>query len=169
MDFKITEQIQLVAIKDLSGLKGNPRLIKDEKYKSLLKSIKTDPDFLKVRPLLAYRKGQELIVYAGNQRLRACTELGFKEVPCIISENIDEETLKKRVLLDNIEFGDWDMDILKEEYTFDEIKLYDLPNLSDIKIDDFNGTIKDIPDAFDVIVPEVVSCPHCHKDFRLIR
>lgn len=97
-----------VKIDRLQPAAWNPRSIKDERFKKLCESIKSDPDFLELRPILATKDGT---IYAGNMRYRACKHLGYTEVPCIITD-IDETLAKTRAIKDNNEFGEWDNEIL---------------------------------------------------------
>jgi len=96
--------MKLVPIKSLKPASWNPRLIKDEHFKSLCKSIKNDPEFMELRPILATKDGT---IYAGNMRYRACQELGWKEVPAIFTD-IDDIKAKERAVKDNNGFGEWD-------------------------------------------------------------
>ena len=90
----------------------NPRLIRDEEFKDLCKSIKEDPAFFEARPIL-YNK--EFVVFAGNQRLKAAIELGLKEVPAILMD-IPEKQQEKIMVKDNRQSGTWDFDILANEF-----------------------------------------------------
>ena len=125
----MTTQIQ---INKLTLLENNPRVISEEAFKQLLNSIQADPHFLEDRPILAYPQDGKLIVYAGNQRLRACMQLGWEEVPVRIAEDVDIDTIRRRILLDNIEFGKWDKETLANNYDIEELKLYDLPEINQI-------------------------------------
>ena len=74
-----------------------------------------------MRPCLVNSIDGKLIIYAGNQRARAAKKIGFKEVPCIVVENLDEETMKKRVVLDNLHHGEFDYDILACDYEIEDL------------------------------------------------
>lgn len=91
----------------------NPRQITNEKLKALQESIKGDPDFLRLRPILINtRQGREGIIYAGNQRLLATRGLGHTEV-YVMLDNIDEATEKARNIKDNVHQGEWVMETLQ--------------------------------------------------------
>ena len=68
----------------IEGLPKNPRIIKDENYKKLLKSIKDNPEMTSLREILVFPHNEEYVVIGGNMRLKALMELGYKEVPCKI-------------------------------------------------------------------------------------
>tara|TARA_R100001443_G_scaffold16126_2_gene25946 strand:+ start:1529 stop:2119 length:591 start_codon:yes stop_codon:yes gene_type:complete len=106
--------------KKISQLKkhpNNPRIIKDEKYKKLLESLKGFPEMLTARPLVCNKKLQ---VIGGNQRLSALKELKVKEIGVVIVD-WSEEKQKEFMIKDNAKFGDWDWDALANEW--DSVKL----------------------------------------------
>lgn len=109
-------EIVKVKISTLSLLESNPRKISKDQMDKLCKSIKRDPEFLSSRPILVHKKENVLHVYAGNQRVRAAKLLKWKEIPCIIEENIPEDILKERIIKDNKQFGEFDFDMLANEY-----------------------------------------------------
>lgn len=82
----------------------NPRTIKDKRFKALCKSLTSDPAFMELRPVLATKDGR---IYAGNMRYRAAKELGWKEIPAIITD-IPETLAKERAVKDNNQFGEWE-------------------------------------------------------------
>ena len=108
-DFK-TETISLNEIKNNPN---NPRLVKDVKFKKLVKSIKEFPEMLKIRPIVV---NKDMIVLGGNMRLKACKEAGLKEVPIIRAENLTEEQQREFIIKDNVGFGEWDWDLLANEW-----------------------------------------------------
>lgn len=130
-------QTQLVKIKDLKnntgqiiGLPKNPRILKDDKFLKLKKSIEDDPEMLNLREVIAYDNNGELIVICGNMRLKALTELGIKEVPTkILPSNTTVEKLKAYTIKDNVSFGDHDWDLLANEWDVNELNDWgiDLP------------------------------------------
>jgi len=114
-------QVTYVKISRLKPYDRNPRHIAQQDFEKLKQDIQDDPDFFHDRPCLVNEANGELTVYAGNQRLRAAKSLGLKQVPCIIRKDLDEETMRRRVVKDNLHRGDWDYDILANE--FDAIDL----------------------------------------------
>lgn len=107
----------------IEGLPPNPRLIKDEKFKKLVKSIQDLPEMTEARDLLVYPHGGEYIVIGGNMRLRAYQELGWKEVPCcILPEDISVDKLKQFIIKDNLPYGDDDWDALANEWDSAELE-----------------------------------------------
>ncbi len=113
--------IELIKVKDLNLLENNPRKITESQFKKLTKSLKEDPDFFNLRPCLVNKSKGILTVYAGNQRLRVAIKLGWKEVPCIIQENLTETQMRSRIVKDNVQMGENDWDLLGSMYDVDEL------------------------------------------------
>lgn len=113
-------KIENIQIKKLKLLESNPRRITKEQMDKLCRSIESDPNFLQCRPVLVNCIQVDdmpiMHVYAGNQRVRAAKKLGHKEIPCLVEYDLDEDTVKKRIILDNKTFGEFDFDILANEY-----------------------------------------------------
>ena len=124
-------EIIKIKISKIKPLEGNPRVIKNAKFGQLVKSIIDFPEMLEKRPLIVRTKGDNYEVLGGNMRLKACKEAGIKEVSCIIVDEWSEEKQKEFIIKDNLGFGEWDYDILANQW--DEVKLIewglDLPSL----------------------------------------
>lgn len=105
--------IQTVKTKDIIANENNPRVIKDDKFKKLVQSIKDFPQMLQLRPIVV---NDEMIVLGGNMRLRAVQEVGLKEVPIIKASDLTEEQQKEFIIKDNVGFGEWDWDVLANEW-----------------------------------------------------
>lgn len=104
-------------------LPGNPRFIKDEKYKRLLNSMR-EGDLTGVLPVKVYQYDGKWVVLGGNMRIRAMKELGINDVSCIvIPAETDTATLRKIVLLDNSTFGDWDWDLLANDWDMEDLEM----------------------------------------------
>lgn len=101
---------------DISKVKlneNNPRLIKDDKFKKLVTSIKEFPEMLKIRPIVV---DENLVALGGNMRLMACKEIGLKEVPIIRANELSEEQKREFIIKDNVGFGQWNYDKLANEW-----------------------------------------------------
>lgn len=106
----------------LKGNPANPRVLRDDKFAKLKKSIEEFPDMLNKRPIVAVTdKDGKLMVLGGNMRLRACQELGLKEVPVILADEWTEEQRREFIVKDNVAFGDWDWDALANEWDAGEL------------------------------------------------
>ena len=114
----------------IEGLPANPRLIKDGRFKKLMKSIQDLPEMTEARDLLVYPYEGGYIVIGGNMRLRAYQELGWKEVPCcVLPDNMPVDKLREMVIQDNNPFGETDWNMIANEWDVEELKDWgvDLP------------------------------------------
>ena len=105
-------------IKQIKPNTNNPRVIKGDKFKKLVQSIKDFPEMLKLRPIVI---DEDNVVLGGNMRLRACTEAGLTDVPVKVAKGLTEDQKKEFIVKDNVGFGEWDWDILANEW--DAVKL----------------------------------------------
>jgi DNA modification methylase len=109
--------MQKVAITKVKPNPRNPRIIKDNKFKQLVKSIKEFPEMLEKRPIVCVTDADgKYIVLGGNMRLKALNELKYKEVPIILADDWSEEQRDQFLIADNVNFGTWDWDILANEW-----------------------------------------------------
>lgn len=145
-------QITFIPIKKLKLNEKNPRKIDKDQFEKLCKNIENDPEYFNMRPCLVNETKEGMIIYAGNQRLRAAKKLGKKDVPCIVTNDIDPELLKKRVVLDNIHHGEHDYDILSSLYEAHE--LIDLGMLEkDLHLDAATLIEGDAEDESEILEP----------------
>lgn len=111
---------EIIDIHKVKLNENNPRLIKDDKFKKLVTSIKEFPQMLKIRPIVV---DENLVALGGNMRLMACKELGLKEVPIIRANELTEEQKREFIIKDNVGFGQWDYDKLANEWD-EQLLLY---------------------------------------------
>jgi len=104
---------QQVKISKVKGNPNNPRIIKNDKFKKLVKSIQEFPEMLKLRPIVV---DEEMIVLGGNMRLKASKDAGLKEVWIEVAEGLTEEQKKEFIVKDNVGFGEWEWDMLANEW-----------------------------------------------------
>ena len=105
-------------INELKSNENNPRIIKDSKFKKLVKSIKDFPEMLELRPIVI---DEDNIILGGNMRYRACIEAGLKEVPVKIAKGLTAEQKQEFIVKDNVGFGEWDWAMLGNEWDSVEI------------------------------------------------
>ena len=105
-------------ITEIKSNPNNPRLIKDHKFKQLVKSIHDFPQMLELRPIVI---DENNMVLGGNMRLKACLEAGLTDVPVIHANNLSEEKKKEFIVKDNISFGEHDWDTLANEWNIIEL------------------------------------------------
>jgi hypothetical protein len=102
--------MEIVKLSEVKLNPNNPRLIKDDKFKKLVQSIKDFPEMLNIRPIVV---NQDMIILGGNMRYKACKEAGLKEIPVIVTD-LTEEQQKEFLIKDNVSGGEWDWDLLNE-------------------------------------------------------
>ena len=124
--------MELVKITQVRPNENNPRFIKDYKFKKLVTSIKEFPEMLKLRPIVV---NSDMVVLGGNMRLKACKEAGLKEVWILKAEELTEAQQREFIVKDNVGFGDWDWDILANEWDVDLLEDWGLDLPIDDKID----------------------------------
>lgn len=122
--------IEWVKTKDIIPNTENPRVIKDDKFKKLVQSIKDFPEMLEIRPIVV---NSEMMILGGNMRLKAIQEIGIKEIPIIKAENLTEQQQREFLIKDNVGFGEWDWDALANDWDYKELVDWalDVPKMLD--------------------------------------
>lgn len=115
----MTETIQVCLLDfnkgQLTGLPKNPRFFRDYRFEAMKKSIQDSPEMLELRELIIfpYNDGRYIVV-CGNLRLRACKELGYKELPCkVLAPDTPVKKLREYATKDNVNFGENDLDVME--------------------------------------------------------
>jgi hypothetical protein len=114
--------MQVVKISEVKLNPNNPRLIKDDKFKKLVQSIKDFPEMLNIRPIVV---NQDMIILGGNMRYKACKEAGLKEIP-IIKTDLTEEQQREFLIKDNTSGGEWDWEVLANEWDSEQLEEWGL-------------------------------------------
>jgi len=117
---------EFISINEVKTNPNNPRTIKDEKFKKLVKSINDFPKMLELRPIIV---NDDMIVLGGNMRLKACKEAGLKKIPVIKASDLTPEQQKEFIIKDNIGYGDWDWDLIEIEFPEAEEWGLDIPTI----------------------------------------
>ncbi len=145
---------KLVNIASVKENPDNPRFIKDAKFKKLVKSIKAFPEMLEKRPIVV---DEDMIVLGGNMRLKACKSAGLFEVWVDIAEGWTSEQKREFIVKDNVGFGEWDWDILANEWDVAELDEWGLDLPKDI--DEIQET-SDIDDYGEVEFSDEILLEH---------
>ena len=111
-------KIEKININQIKNNPDNPRIIKDDKFKKLVKSIKEFPKMLEIRPIVI---DDDWMILWWNMRLRACKEARLTEVYIIRASELTEEQKKEFIIKDNSNFWDWDFELLKENWNEEEL------------------------------------------------
>ena len=133
-----------IKISEIKLNPNNPRLIKDDKFKKLVKSIQEFPEMLDIRPIVV---NSDMIILGGNMRFKACKEAGLKEIPVIIADNLTEEQQREFLIKDNTSGGEWDFEMLANEWDVEQLEEWglDIPSFETDEVleaeeDDFDAT-----------------------------
>ena len=110
--------IQNVPINTVKANPNNPRIIKDDKFAKLVKSINEFPQMLNLRPIVI---NDDMVVLGGNMRLKACKEAGLKEIPIIKASELTEQQQKEFIVKDNVGFGEWDWEDLANNWDSEQL------------------------------------------------
>jgi hypothetical protein len=125
-------QAELVKLSEIKPNTSNPRTIKDVKFKQLVQSIKDFPEMLQLRPIVV---DEEMVILGGNMRFAACKDAGLSEVYIIKATALTEQQKQEFIIKDNVGFGEWDWDILANEWNTDDLLNWglELPFFDDSK------------------------------------
>ena len=145
--------ITTAKISEVKANPNNPRIIKDDKFKKLVQSIKDFPEMLNLRPIVV---NGDMVVLGGNMRLKACKEAGLKEVPIIKAEDLTEDQQREFIIKDNVGFGEWDWDEIANNWDAEQLDEWglDVPILKD-GIDD---ELKDLSSTIDNLYRIEIVC-----------
>jgi ParB-like chromosome segregation protein Spo0J len=137
--------METVKINEIKLNPNNPRIIKDDKFKKLVQSIKDFPEMLDIRPIVV---NKDMIILGGNMRYKACKEAGLKEIPVIITD-LTEAQQREFLIKDNTSGGEWDWEILNNEWNTEQLQEWglDLPDFkinNDEDLKDLSSTINNL-------------------------
>lgn len=144
--------MQVVKISEVKLNPNNPRIIKDDKFKKLVQSVKDFPEMLNIRPIVV---NQDMIILGGNMRFKACKEAGLKEVPIIIAD-LTEAQQKEFLIKDNTSGGEWDWEVLTNEWDTEQLEAWGL----DLPVFDINqeNEIKDLSSTIESLYRIEIIC-----------
>lgn len=174
------EMNQRVHIEAIKKNPNNPRIIKDDKFKKLVTSVKDFPQMLDIRPIVV---NSDMVILGGNMRYAACKAAGMTEVPVIVADNLTEAQQREFVIKDNVSGGEWDWEMLANEWDAETLDAWGLDVggvvISDEDIDD-NFSLKDeekapfqqmafvLSDEQHAVISEIIGKAKKHPCFDLI-
>lgn len=123
----------------IPGVPKNPRFIKDEKYRQLIKSLEADPDFLGVREIVVFPYNGKKVIVGGTMRYHALKELGYVDsIVKILRPDTPADKIRRFILKDNAAFGEYDWEAIANEWDAVEVVDcgIDVPELDKVKTDD---------------------------------
>ena len=171
--FKIM-QSKKVKISEVKSNPNNPRQIKDDKFAKLVQSIKDFPEMLDIRPIVV---NADMVVLGGNMRFKACKEAGLKEVPIIVAENLTDEQQKEFIIKDNVSGGEWDWDMLANEWEVEQLNewgldVWEKPSEVDYSIldeEDLSGQLEDMASGVKKAIQIEFEAEHYEEAYALVK
>jgi len=143
-------------INEIKPNPNNPRIIKDIKFKQLVKSIQDFPQMLELRPIVI---DENNMVLGGNMRLKACIEAGLTDVPVIHANNLSEAQKKEFIVKDNVGYGEWDWDDLANNWDAQELTDWglDIPNfdVNNLEAEEDNFAVPDGGTETDIVLGDL--------------
>ena len=166
--------MQLINIQEVKPNENNPRFIKDYKFKKLVKSIKEFPEMLKLRPIVV---NSDMVVLGGNMRLKACKEAGLKEVWVLKADDLTEKQQREFIVKDNVGFGEWDWDVLGNEWNTQQLEDWGLEvwqpeedvDYSILDDEDFSSDLEDMKNGVKKAIQIPFELEHYEEAFELVK
>ena len=165
---------EIVKISEVKNNPNNPRVIKDDKFAKLVNSIKEFPKMLEIRPIVV---NDDMIVLGGNMRLKACKEAGLKEVPIIKASELTEEEQRQFIIKDNVSGGEWDWEMLANEWDSEQLEDWglDVPNFAtdvDYSIlddEDVSSQLEDMTNGVKKAIQIEFEAEHYEEAYELVK
>ena len=136
---------QILSVKKIKPNPDNPRIVKDDKFAKLVKSIKDFPQMMELRPIVV---DSDMVILGGNMRYKACVDAGMKDVPVVVASDLTDEQKREFIIKDNLGYGEWDWETLCSEWDADLLQDWGLSveRIDEIeKFDDFTINSDDKP------------------------
>ena len=167
-------KIEKVKLSKIKSNPDNPRIIKDDKFFMLVKSIKDFPEMLDIRPIVV---NKDMMVLGGNMRLKACLEAGMSEVPIIVADNLTEEQQKEFLIKDNVSGGQFDWDALANTWDSElllewGLEVFQIASDVDYSIlddDDVSEQLKDMTNGVKKAIQIEFEAEHYEEAYQLVK
>lgn len=167
-------KIEKVKVSAIKSNPKNPRLIKDDKFFKLVKSVKEFPQMLELRPIVV---NEDMMVLGGNMRLKACIEAGYKEVTIVKAKDLTPEQQNEFIIKDNVGFGEWDWDMLANEWSSEDLTEWGLDvwqqsaevDYSILDEEDVSDQLKDMTDGVKKAIQIEFEAEHYDEAYQLVK
>jgi hypothetical protein len=167
-------KIEKVKVSAIKNNPKNPRLIKDDKFFKLVKSVKEFPQMLELRPIVV---NEDMIVLGGNMRLKACIEAGYKEVTIVKAKDLTPEQQNEFIIKDNVGFGEWDWDMLANEWNSEDLTEWGLDvwqqsaevDYSILDEEDVSEQLEQMTDGVKKAIQIEFEAEHYNEAFELVK
>jgi len=165
---------QKVNVATLKTNETNPRYIKDSKFKKLVKSIKEFPEMMEKRPIVV---DENMVILGGNMRYEAAKAAGLFEVWIDVAEGWSEEKKREFIVKDNVGFGEWDWDILGNDWDNETLTEWGLDvwnpddevDYSILDDEDFGSELEDLQNGVKKAIQIPFELEHYEEAFELVK
>jgi hypothetical protein len=170
--------MEIVKIEAIKANSKNPRVIKDDKFRKLVQSIREFPDMLNKRPLICFTDVDgKYVVLGGNMRLKAAQEIGLKEMPIILADDWTQEQKDEFLIKDNVGFGEWNWDDLANEWDAEKLTDWGLdvwqsePDIdySILDDDDISEQLEDMTNGVKKAIQIEFEAEHYESAYELVK
>ncbi len=163
-----------VEINKIKPNPSNPRLIKDDKFKKLVESIRSFPEMLELRPVVV---NADMMILGGNMRWKAAKEAGMKKISVIIGSNLTPEQQREFIIKDNVSGGEWDWEMLAQEWNADELEDWGLdtpkfaedPDYSILDDEDLSDQLSDMAGGVKKSIQIEFEQEHYEEAYALVK
>lgn len=147
-------EVKVMRLDELVHNEKNPRYIKSKKHRELMESLKEFPEMKLLREIVV---DENNLILAGDKRCFALEELGYAEVTVKQVFNLSEEKKEEFIAKDNVHHGDWDTDVIANQWDADKLKGWGVPDFKTPGGNDGEKSYKN----------HEVTCPNCGEHFEL--
>ena len=171
----------MMKVSKLKANPSNPRVIKDEKFKKLVKSLQEFPEMMEKRPMVCVTDVDGRIYpLGGNMRLRAIQEIGMKEIPdawVMMADDWTEDKRREFTIKDNVGFGEWEWDQLANEWDAELLVDWGLdvwqqaeePDYSILDEEDVDGQLRDMAGGVKKAIQIEFEPEHYEEAYELVK
>lgn len=132
----------------------NPRKINKKAYEALKKSLREFPEMKQLREIVV---DENLTILGGHQRIYALKDLGYSDVTVKQVIGLTDKQKREFIIKDNASSGEWDTDIIANQWDIEELNDWGISNFKLDSIDDFDQKTKE---------PKLIVCPNCAEEFE---
>ena len=149
-------EIQTMKASSIKLNDKNPRLIKSDKFKKLVQSLKDFPEMAIVRPVVI---DENNIILGGNMRYKAMIEAKWDDIPVTQVKGWTEEQKREFIIKDNVSGGEWDWDVLANEWDVPQLEAWGVDALKDWNVETEQPKLDELKEK------EKIICPNCNHEF----
>ena len=167
----------MIKITEIKTNPNNPRLIKDEKFAKLVKSINEFPKMMELRPLVV---NADNVILGGNMRFKALKELGYTNIPkewVKRADELTEDETRRFIIADNVGFGEHDWDLLANDWDSQELNDWGLDvwqpeadvDYSILDEEDLSSELSDMTDGVKKAIQIEFEAEHYEEAQQLVK